>query len=261
MIVIPMAGLSRRFTEAGYTLPKYMLPLPGGSVFAHAVGSFRAFFATLPFLFVARDIADTRSFIARECAELGVLNVRIAILDRPTEGQAETVALGLDATNTPDSASITIFNIDTFRPGFRFPEIACSENSDGYLEVFRGAGANWSYVRPSPGQEPLVLETAEKRPISDLCCTGLYRFARAGDFRLALAAERERPGAPELYVAPLYNHMIGRCRRIHYHVIAPDDVIFCGVPAEYLRLAATHPSGEIPDLCQQNRAARTSRGY
>ena len=40
MIVIPMAGLSSRFTKAGYTKPKYMLPLAGKSVFAHSIESF-----------------------------------------------------------------------------------------------------------------------------------------------------------------------------------------------------------------------------
>ena len=33
MIVFPMAGLSRRFSEAGYDQPKYMLPLEGGPCF------------------------------------------------------------------------------------------------------------------------------------------------------------------------------------------------------------------------------------
>lgn len=63
MIVIPMAGLSRRFAEAGYAQPKYMLPLPGGSVFAHAVGSFREYFdknhfSSLPAILTARAISS-----------------------------------------------------------------------------------------------------------------------------------------------------------------------------------------------------------
>ena len=50
MIVIPMAGMSRRFTEAGYTLPKYMLPAHQRSLFAHAVDSFRHYFKTEPLI-------------------------------------------------------------------------------------------------------------------------------------------------------------------------------------------------------------------
>ena len=227
-IVIPMAGLSRRFSEAGYTLPKYMLDLHGRSVFAHAVGSFAAYFETAPFLFVARDVGATPDFIAAECATLGIANAHVHLLDAPTAGQAETVELGV--ADLPADAAITVFNIDTFRPGFRYPDFP---DSAGYLEVFRGSGANWSYVRPAPGPEPLVLETAEKRPISNLCCTGLYHFAKAGQFRDALAKERVKPSAAELYVAPLFNDLIATGLRVHHQVVDAKDVVFCGVPAEY----------------------------
>ncbi|MDB5465845.1 MAG: capsular polysaccharide biosynthesis protein, partial [Phenylobacterium sp.] len=103
----------------------------------------------------------------------------------------------------------------------------------GWLEVFRGSGANWSYVQPAPGPEPWALATAEKQPISDLCCTGLYHFARAEDFRAALAAERAAPQAAELYVAPLYNHLLAQGRRVAWCEIDRDEVVFCGTPAEY----------------------------
>jgi hypothetical protein len=229
LIVIPMAGRSQRFYDAGYTVPKFQLPLGGESVFAHAVGSFASYFNDLPCLFVT-DSEESSAYVRRECSRLGVENATVFFINPPTAGQAETVELGLEAAGVPDSQPLTIFNIDTFRPGFEFPALP---PLDGWLEVFEGEGANWSYVRPADGAEPLVLETAEKRPISNLCCTGLYHFARAGDFRAALAAERAAPQAAELYVAPLYNHLIARGLRIGYSRIDPADVIFCGTPAEY----------------------------
>ncbi len=99
MIVIPMAGQSRRFTEAGYTVPKYMLPLHGRSVFAHAVASFDRYFHSHPFLFIARDVAGTADFIATECRNLGIADVRVALLEHPTAGQAETVERGIAQAN------------------------------------------------------------------------------------------------------------------------------------------------------------------
>jgi dTDP-glucose pyrophosphorylase len=90
-----------------------------------------------------------------------------------------------------------------------------------------------------------VLETAEKRPISDLCCTGLYHFAKASLFLEALAAERRKPSSRELYVAPLYNHLISKGARIHYQLIQPQEVVFCGVPAEYQQLLANLEHGAV----------------
>jgi hypothetical protein len=228
MIVIPMAGRSQRFYDAGYDRPKFELELAGRSVFAHAVASFAAAFAELPFLFVCA--AEAVPFVRREARALGVCRFEIVSLEGPTAGQAETVARGLEAVGW--DGAVTLFNIDTFRPGFTLPGEPLA-SADGWLEVFRGSGANWSYVRPAPGAGPWAAETAEKRPISDLCCTGLYHFARAGDFQAALAAERSAPQAAELYVAPLYNHLIARGLKIGWRLIEPTEVVFCGTPSEY----------------------------
>jgi hypothetical protein len=240
MIVIPMAGASRRFAEAGYTRPKYELNLDGRTVFAHAVASFSAYFADTPFLFIVGAMPGAAAFVEQACLALEIEAADIFVLDRMTAGQAETVEQGLIRGAAGDDEPLTIFNIDTFRPGFRFPAEPWVERSDGWLEVFRGAGDNWSYARPAPGAEPRVLETAEKRPISDLCCTGLYHFARAADFRFALDRERGAPQAAELYVAPLYNHLIGAGRRIHYRAIPREQVLFCGTPEEYRSLGGQH---------------------
>jgi hypothetical protein len=214
MIVIPMAGASRRFTEAGYARPKYELPLNGRPVFDHAVQSFRAQFDREAFLFVVLGEA-AEAYVAAACARLGLADVRIARLNAPTAGQAQTVALGLAAAAVSPVEPLTIFNIDTFRPGY----VPLTDDLDGWLEVFRGAGANWSYVRPGPN--------------SDLCCNGLYHFARAADFLWALEQERAAPTMPELYVAPLYNPLIRAGRRIGYRLIQREDVVFCGTPEEY----------------------------
>ena len=231
MIVIPMAGASRRFTQAGYARPKYELLLDGRPVFDHAVGGFAALFAAEPFLFVVAG-AEAAAFVRARAAALGIVQVQVMTLAAPTAGQAETVSLGLAKAGAAAETPLTIFNIDTFRPGYQPPQGPLTR-MDGWLEVFRGSGANWSYVRPAPGADPIALETAEKRPISDLCCTGLYHFARAADFEAALIAERAAPSMNELYVAPLYNHLIARGLTIGYRLIAREEVVFCGTPEEY----------------------------
>lgn len=241
MIVIPMAGLSRRFSDAGYTLPKYMLPLGGRPVFDHAVGSFARYFESTPFLFIARDVQATAEFLETRCVALGIAAWKVVTLDQPTGGQAETVEIGLQSAGF-DNIPLTIFNIDTFRPDFVFPDIA--DEAGGYLEVFRGGGSNWSYVRAA-GTSDTVLEVAEKRPISDLCCTGLYHFARSDAFLDALARERKGSEYSELYVAPLYNHLIYQGDNIRYNIIERSQVVFCGVPAEYEQLIGDGQGTEL----------------
>jgi NDP-sugar pyrophosphorylase family protein len=239
MIVIPMAGMSRRFREAGYDQPKFMLNLHGRTLFAHSVGSFAAYFATEPFLFIAREEPGVATFLAQELQALGVAAARTIMLERPTLGQADTVRLGLLQAGIAGNTAITIFNIDTFRPGFCYPEASWMTNADGYLEVMPGSDPGFSYVLPAAEGEGRVDATAEKTVISNLASTGLYHFRRAGDF-LDIMDRDERAASAhgELYVAPLYNALIARGQDVRYHAVGADDVIFCGTPSQYHDLLA-----------------------
>ena len=235
MIVIPMAGLSRRFREAGYDLPKYRLPLHGRTLFAHAVGSFAACFGSEDVLLVARAEPGIEAFIRAECQGLGIADPRIVILPEPTAGQADTVRLGLERAAVPPGTPLTIFNIDTFRPGFRYPDTPWMPVADGYLEVMPGSDPGFSYVLPRSGDAgQRVAATAEKQVISDLASTGLYWFRRCADFLDAMAggAPAARAGG-ELYVAPLYNALVARGLDIRYHPVPAAEVVFCGVPSQY----------------------------
>jgi len=239
MIVIPMAGQSRRFREAGYARPKYELPLQGESLFACCLRSFERYFASERFLFVARPGAE--DFVARECERLGILEHRTVTLERPTRGQAETVLLGLRRAECGANEAILIFNIDTIRPGYAFPPEAL--DADGYLEVVRAAGEHWSFVRPAAAFSRRVAETTEKRRISDLCCTGLYYFARAYDYMAACEAALRDADAylarwGEVYVAPLYNALVKAGKHIVYAQAPAGRVHFAGTPLEYEALAA-----------------------
>lgn len=238
MIIIPMAGMSSRFFQAGFKKPKYMLETRKETLFEHSVNSFKEYFSTLPFLFIVKDSFNTPEFVYQKAKQLKIKEFYISILDSDTRGQAESVALGLEKLENQGirySGPITIFNIDTFRPGFKFPDFL--ESCDGYLEVFRGRGENWSFAKPKDNHSSLVIQTAEKKPISDLCSTGLYYFTNKVDFLssyneyLSLPVDSWEKG--ELYIAPLYNILIRQGKIIKYHKIEESDVIFCGTPEEY----------------------------
>lgn len=238
MIVIPMAGLSQRFTDAGYQVPKYMLDLFGETLFARTVGSFSKYREVEKFLFIARDVAGTRDFIVSEAKKLGVREFEIVVLDEATRGQAETVKIGLERAGVDPTQSLTIFNIDTIRVGFGYPRQSWMPTADGYLEVMRASDPGYSYAEPAAAGDDRVSRTAEKQVISDLASTGLYYFKQTADLFEAFEYEERFPSAPELYIAPLYNFMIRRGQDIRFAEVAGEDVIFCGTPDQYTGLTA-----------------------
>lgn len=235
MIVFPMAGQSSRFSKAGYQVPKYMLEAGKKSLFRHAVEGFSSYFEDTEFLFIYRDVSNTHEFIQSECDAMKLRNARLVSLTEATGGQAETVHLGLKKSEVTALLPITIFNIDTIRPNFQYPTDIRIKGADGYLEVFQGEGKNWSFVRAENVNSTRVIETTEKNPISDLCCTGLYHFAHAGAYTEAFVAETQSgpTQAGEFYVAPLYNRLITQGADIRYELIDRSQVIFSGVPSEY----------------------------
>lgn len=229
MIVITMAGLSSRFTRAGYTLPKYALDLHGHTVFEWVIRSFEHYFYSEHFLFVVRPDDFAKAFVTDAVHKLGILRYDIIELERDTRGQAETAYLALQGFT--DDFPVTMFNIDTIRYDYRKPEFL--DTCDGYLEVFRGDGEHWSFVEP--GADALVLRTTEKDRISDLCSDGLYYFKSQFQFRKiceqALSSNNQVKG--EFYIAPLYNQLIHTGGVVKYDVIGMDQIDFCGTPDEY----------------------------
>lgn len=237
MIVIPMAGLSSRFKKAGYVKPKYMLEAHGKTLFSHSLYSFKRYFESEKFLFIALDVFETRGFIDAECIKLGIKDYEVAILGSPTQGQAQTVYMGLKNASVLPNTPLTIFNIDTFRPGFSFPEHFDVNNIDGYLETFVGEGKNWSNILPKEEDNYTVALTAEKKEISKYCCTGLYYWRYARDFIRVFESYQKTSlsdvDAGEYYIAPMYNHLIAEGADVRYSVVPCSDVIFCGIPSEY----------------------------
>jgi len=238
MFVFPMLGRSSRFFNAGYTVPKYKLPLgkEGQVVFDQVLGSFRRYFGTDLFVLLCRADTNDRAFLVDRMRALGVRRFEVIEHAGETGGQAESVELSL--ASAPEE-ELFIFNIDTVL--YNFEKDAARGDVVGYLEVFRGEGTHWSFVEPSPNRPGHAACVVEKERISDLCSNGLYYFATVRIFTDALNAYRQKNQgvARELYVAPLYNELIERGQPVSYKLVPAEDIGFCGVPDEYVELCRT----------------------
>jgi hypothetical protein len=190
---------------------------------------FRSMFESEAFLLIHLDQPGVADFVRERAAAIGIRHPLLVPLAEPTRGQAETVLLGLDAAGAGPAEEVTIFNIDTIRPGVTRP--ALFDSCDGWLECFEGEGDHWSFVRPGPDFS--AVQVTEKIRISSLCCSGLYHFRSTALFREAYARELAAPSKNELYVAPMYQHMIAAGQDIRYGVVPPERIFFSGTPDEY----------------------------
>lgn len=134
--------------------------------------------------------------------------------------------------------NILIFNIDTLRPNFRLPQNFDLDKIDGYLEVFKGEGEQWSFVKTSDEKLCKVAKTAEKERISSLCSSGLYYFRKSEEFLSIFKTmqEKNKLEKGEFYIAPMYNALISQNADIRYELIDLNQILFCGTPSEYENL-------------------------
>ena len=71
MIVFPMAGLSSRFTKAGYDRPKWMLPLAGRPLLDWSLLGFSEMFGSETFLLIHLDRPGVAEFVRARAEIVG----------------------------------------------------------------------------------------------------------------------------------------------------------------------------------------------
>ncbi len=236
VIVIPMAGASSRFYNAGYNIPKYMLPLGNETLFDKSVKTFEKYFSKGYFIFVVRrDDPGAFKFVATHASELGICDYRIVELNSITKGQAETAmeAIGALEPNGWDYyRPLYIFNIDSIRKNLELPDV----EYDALFDVFLDPEADekkWSFCKLDDSHTYIV-ETAEKNKISNFCSTGLYIFKNCFIYK-EVYEKAIKDNNYNYYIAPLYNYLWNK-RRVLPLYCSKNDVEFSGIPDEYEEL-------------------------
>lgn len=237
-IVMPMAGRGRRFREIGIDVPKPLIDVRGRPMYAWAMDSLPLGLARRV-IFLCQE-EHLRESGLREDIETryGALNPVVIALDHVTEGQACTVLVARDYIDADEP--LLIYNADTYcrtALGETLPALPASV--DGLLGVFRAEGDRWSFARL--GADGRVVETAEKRRISEWATTGLYYFRRGRDFvrhaEAMIAADERQNG--EFYVAPVYNRLIAAGSEIRVDPV--DEVWVLGTPEDLAHFETSYP--------------------
>lgn len=226
-VILCMAGLYRRFREAGYETPKFLLPYQGRTILEHVA----AHLPTEHLLLVAnrRDEAHADA-IGRAVPSARTLWVG------DTAGQAETAAIGArEAVQLGWDEPLVFHNIDTIIEGRDLEVIGeILREASGYIDVFRSESAAYSYVQVDETNQ--VQAIAEKVPISPWATTGLYGFSSAADYLSWYEATRaaKRTSLGEFYISDVYGVMLDAGRQL---MAPPPETSYrttiLGTPAEY----------------------------
>lgn len=247
-VIIPAAGEGSRFARAGWKKPKPFIDIDGRPMLEHVIDNVTPVGATVTIL-LRQEHLETHPKIAYRLQEGGSHIITVSQL---TEGTASTVLLArrMFDNDQPmmvaNSDQLVDFDVNDFI------DDCIQRNLDGSVLVFRDPlmDPKWSFA--SVDEDGLVLEVAEKFPISDLATVGIYLFRRGKDFieaafDMMIANDRVNN---EFYTCPVYNYMIRSGAKIGVYEIQMNAMAGLGTPDDLIRFLqerGTTPSLDSPN--------------
>lgn len=239
-----MAGSGSRFKSHGSSLPKPLVEVDGGPMFAQALRFLEDVHCEWTLTCVIQSHDDDNYGLGTRICEV-VADARVVRIPGLTGGAAQS-ALAAMPYLEPESP-VLIVDCDMRFTSQEFNEIVgggySDMNLDGALLSFPSSESRFSYAEVRGG---LVVRTAEKRPISSNALIGAYFFATASSFADGVAALMSRAleaDAPEYYISMVYNELIQRGARIG---MAEGSFTSFGTPEElnsYLALKTDTAAG------------------
>lgn len=228
IVLVPMAGGDEAFKERGYPYAKPLIEIHGKPLVEHAWSCLRGL-KPEKFVFVVRKEDVLRSHLHSVLRLMDPTSVVVQAEGR-TAGAACTALLAIEHIQ-PDAELIVtngdqLFECDLGAVVADFR----SRKLDAGTITFDSVHPRWSFVRV--GDDGLVQEAAEKRPISRSATAGFYYFRRGADF-LKAATDMIRKDAHVnglFFVCPTFNEMILGGAKIGVHKIARDEYISLATP-------------------------------
>lgn len=229
-IVIPMAGLGSRFSKAGYDLPKPLIDVCGKPMIEVVVNNLKP---QMPhkFIFICQN-EHIKKYGLKELLQRLDDDVEIIGIDGITEGQVCTV---LKAENLIDNDSpLMTANSDQFIDFDINKYLELASNYDGFIMTMNSNDPKWSYAKVD--ESGTVIETAEKKVISNLATVGIFNFKRGKDLvknAKLMIADNVRTNN-EFYTCPVYNYLIKGGAKVGVYNIGSEfnGMYGLGTPAD-----------------------------
>jgi dTDP-glucose pyrophosphorylase len=203
-VLIPMAGAGSRFEQAGYTFPKPLIDVRNKPMIQVVVDNLNI---DANYIYIVQK-KHREQYNLDTLLNLITPNCRIVEVDGLTEGAACTALLAKEYID--NDAPLFFANSDQFVEwdSNEFMYKMQETNADGGIVTFKAIHPKWSFARIDENE--LVVEVAEKNPISDIATVGYYFWKHGSDFvkYAEQMIEKNIRVNNEFYVCPVFNQAI-----------------------------------------------------
>jgi dTDP-glucose pyrophosphorylase len=240
-IVVPMAGRGSRFAQAGFTLPKPLIPVHQTvPMIRLVIENLRPAGVDHRFIFLCLQEHLDEYGVGQTLTDWAGPNTEIVPVRAVTEGAACTVLLAKEFIDNDDPMMIA--NSDQWVDVSINDYLASMEavGADGLIMTMWADHPKWSYVRLD--QDDKITEVVEKQVVSNEATVGIYNYRHGKDFvnaAEAMIAQDLRVNG-EFYVAPAYNTMIADGKKLAYYNVGKeyDGMYGLGIPDDLAKFEA-----------------------
>ena len=209
-VLIPMAGAGSRFQQAGYTFPKPLIDVKGKPMIQVVVDNLNI---DANFIYVVQK-EHREKYNLDTLLNLITPGCKIVEVDRLTEGAACTALLAKEYIDNDNP--LFFANSDQFVEwdSTEFMYKMNETDSDGGIVSFKATHPKWSFAKVN--ENGIVIEVAEKNPISDIATVGYYYWKHGSDF-VKYSEEMIKKDIRvnnEFYVCPVFNQAIADGKQI-----------------------------------------------
>ena len=203
-VLIPMAGAGSRFEQAGYTFPKPLIEVENKPMIQVVIENLNL---EANYIYVVQkehrekyNLDTLLNLLTPEC--------KIVETNSLTEGAACTALLAKEFID--NDSPLFFANSDQFVEwdSNEFMYKMNETEAEGGIVTFKATHPKWSFAKID--DNGLVVEVAEKNPISDIATVGFYYWKHGSDFvkYAERMIEKNIRVNNEFYVCPVFNQAI-----------------------------------------------------
>ena len=224
-VLVLMAGPSDSLREAGYQFPKPLIEIGSKPVVQHALERLLPLLGAGDRLIVMLRQDENLKYHIGAVVKLLAPAAEVFEVRGETSGAACTALLAVDRIDADEP--LVVLNGDQIIEADLAPIVRSFQDRalDGGIIVFNDVHPRWSFVKCDA--DGLVIETAEKRPISNIATAGFYYFRSGKEFVQAAETMILKDAAVDgrFFVCPAYNELILRNQKVGVHFIKKDQYI------------------------------------
>lgn len=170
-----MCGISKRFTDADYTVPKFVLDVDGVPMYAAAVNSLEL--TVEHQLYFVVDALVSAEYNLNNTIKQHFPDAKVIELKNPTQGFAETVMKTQQHVNCDSGALIVCCDQLIEYNSVEYNKMLDNTNIEGSLLTFVDCSTDpkWTYARIDLIDQ--ITTVACKVPISSTPICGIYHYA------------------------------------------------------------------------------------